>query len=138
MSARFRTLVCAMTTAAFLTACESTTAPPGETIAVCDVHGGMGSIIPIRSSQLTDYLKRGDYPTTLLVSKTNATVGDSIHFSRIGDALAVARAGRLGAQKRRPRRAESPSASTPASIKAPTMEPISPLSTSGPSSSMSH
>jgi hypothetical protein len=75
--------------------CESVTAPTGDTVSLCHLDGGVGSLVHVRTSQLASHLKHGDYVSTLIVSKASAPTNDGIHFTRIGDALAVARAERL-------------------------------------------
>jgi len=79
---------------ALVVACSETTSPTGESLTVCQMKGPFGTMVDIRASQLADHLARGDYVARLLVSK-GATSGDGIHFSRITDALAAARTGRL-------------------------------------------
>jgi hypothetical protein len=95
MPIRSRTLI-SVTAAAFaLTACESATEPAADTISVCLPAASTGTISRIRISQLAEFKQRGAYVANLTVSKRTLANGDSIHFTRIGDALAVARAGRL-------------------------------------------
>ncbi|MEP7067241.1 MAG: hypothetical protein ABI889_14500 [Gemmatimonadota bacterium] len=95
MPIRSRTLI-SVTVAAFaITACESATGPEADTISVCLPNGSAGTLSRIRTSQLADYKRHGAYVANLVVSKKPVANDDSIHFTRIGDALAVARAGRL-------------------------------------------
>ena len=71
-----------------------------------------GSVIAIPRSQLAMDLRQGDYVTTLVVGHTAADPNDSVHFRRIGDAIAAARAGTAGAGRTPSRRpAGSPSTS---------------------------
>lgn len=56
-------------------------------------HGG--AILEVGAAALAAHLAHGDYVTTLLVSHDGGATGDGVHFSRITDALAAARAGRL-------------------------------------------
>ena len=64
-------------------------------VSVCHRSGSSGSVIDIPRSQLAMHLRQGDYVTTLVVGRTPADANDSVHFRRIGDAIAAARAGRL-------------------------------------------
>lgn len=77
---------------ALVVACTDATSPTSLT--VCEMMGRTGMMVNIRESQLEEHIARGDYVTKLLVSK-GGTTGDGIHFSRITDALAAARAGRI-------------------------------------------
>ncbi|HUQ19336.1 MAG TPA: hypothetical protein VM099_06950, partial [Gemmatimonadaceae bacterium] len=79
---------------AVVVACNETTSPTGESLTICQMMGPTGMMVNIRESQLEEHLARGDYVTSLSVSK-GSTSGDGIHFSRITDALAAARAGRM-------------------------------------------
>lgn len=79
-----------------VTACtESAIAPTGETLSVCHVSGTAGTLTDIRASELKDHLDHRDYVAGLTVKKGSALNGDGIHFARISDALASARAGRM-------------------------------------------
>ena len=71
------------------------TAPTGEQISICHTTGGASAIRIIRTSELPEHFSHGDYVTQLLVNASAVTVGDSIHFRRIGDAIASARAIRI-------------------------------------------
>ena len=95
MPVRFRSLVAATSAAVLISACENVTAPTGAAVSVCHVTGAVGSIVAIHASQLADHLRQGDYVAHLFVSKQSAVTNDSIHFTRISDALLFARAGRL-------------------------------------------
>jgi hypothetical protein len=64
-------------------------------VSVCHRSGSSGSVVAIPRSQLAIHLSQGDYVTTLVVGRTSADPNDSVHFRRIGDAIAAARAGRL-------------------------------------------
>lgn len=66
----------------------------GPRVSVCHFAGSTGALGAIFLSDLADHKSHGDYVTSLEVNKTGPS-GDSIHFTRIGDALAVARAGRI-------------------------------------------
>jgi hypothetical protein len=82
--------------AALLISCsDSVTAPSGEALSVCHVSGSTGTLVDIRTSELPTHKSHGDYVARLIVDKNNASINDSIHFTRITDALAVARARRL-------------------------------------------
>jgi hypothetical protein len=62
---------------------------------VCHRPDDGGAILQVGAPALGAHLAHGDYVTTLLVSHDGATTGDGVHFGRITDALAAARAGRL-------------------------------------------
>ena len=78
-----------------LSACSETSAPTGESLSVCHVSGATGTLIEIRKSELDEYQARGDYVARLTVQKSSGSNGDGIHFARITDALASARADRM-------------------------------------------
>ena len=88
------TLVLAL--AAGLTACGSSDsiAPSGPRLSVCHIQGSVGVVTDIFTSELAEHKAHGDYVAGLEVSPSS-TPGDSIHFIRITDALATARAGRI-------------------------------------------
>ena len=79
-----------------LAACDPDGAngPSGPSISVCHVEGTAGTITPVLLSNLSDHKAHGDYVTELEVDRL-AAPGDSIHFSRVTDAVAAARAGRI-------------------------------------------
>ena len=62
---------------------------------MCHLTGATGSVLAVSSSDLASHRLHGDYLVRLIVDGTSAPSSDSIHFSRIGDAIAAARAGRL-------------------------------------------
>jgi hypothetical protein len=68
--------------------------PTGPQVSVCHVAGSVGTVTDIFLSELASHKSHGDYVTSLEVDPKN-TSADSIHFSRITDALAVARDGRI-------------------------------------------
>lgn len=70
-------------------------APGVGKVDVCHRPDGGGAILEVGAPALPAHLAHGDYLTTLLVSHDGATTGDGVHFGRITDALAAARAGRL-------------------------------------------
>ena len=74
---------------------EGTTEPTGEILSVCHGTGATAALQDIHTSELASRLQQGDYVARLVVNKASTRAGDSIHFTRIGDALAVARAGRI-------------------------------------------
>ena len=78
-------------------ACEGADpiAPTGEELSICHGSGAGASLIQIRASELSEHRAHGDYVARLLVDRGSPAVGDSIHFTRIGDAIASARATRL-------------------------------------------
>ncbi len=63
-------------------------------LSVCHVSGGTGTIMEIQLTDLPEHKSHGDYATTLVVDRLS-TVGDSIHFTRVTDAVNVARDGRI-------------------------------------------
>ena len=63
--------------------------------AVCHRAGTSGTITRVTASELAAHRQHGDYFTTLYVSHDATRPDDGAHFRRIGDALEVARAGRL-------------------------------------------
>ncbi|MGK2934955.1 MAG: hypothetical protein ACSLFE_06880 [Gemmatimonadaceae bacterium] len=67
----------------------------GPLVSVCHATGGVGAIASVYASDLPVHFAHGDYVAELLVDKAAETVGDSIHFRRIGDAIAAARASRI-------------------------------------------
>ena len=69
-------------------------APSGPKVSVCHTEAAVSSIGEIFLSELPEHRRNGDYVARLEVSRTTVA-GDSIHFARITDALAAARAGRL-------------------------------------------
>jgi hypothetical protein len=95
MSLRSRVIIPALGATLFVTACDSATGPRGDELSLCHVAGGTGTIIPILESELASHLRHGDYVAHLFVSKQTLSANDSTHFTRIGDALSFARAGRL-------------------------------------------
>lgn len=70
-------------------------APGVGVVDVCHRPDGGGAILEVGTPSLAAHLAHGDYVTTLLVSHDGVTTGDGVHFGRITDALAAARAGRL-------------------------------------------
>lgn len=95
-ASRLQTLVVAIVVATLAWGCSSdrVIAPSGPKVSVCHFDRSVGSIAEIFSSELPDHKKHGDYVAQLDVDKS-ATAGDSIHFRRMTDALAVARAVRI-------------------------------------------
>ncbi len=61
---------------------------------MCHMQGSTGTIADVFLSELAAHKAHGDYVTALDVDKLNKA-GDSIHFTRIADALAAACAVRL-------------------------------------------
>lgn len=83
------------TLCALMSACsENTVAPTGEAMSICHTSGTTGTLMDIQASQLPEHIAHGDYVARLTVRKTGAN-GDGIHFGRITDAIASARAGRV-------------------------------------------
>lgn len=74
---------------------DAASAPGVGKVDVCHRPYGGGAILQVGAPALPAHIAHGDYVTTLLVSHGGATAGDGVHFGRITDALAAARAGRL-------------------------------------------
>jgi hypothetical protein len=64
-------------------------------VSVCDRSRSAGVIVDVARSDLAAHQSHGDYVTSLVVAQNADQPDDGVHFRRIGDALAVARAGRL-------------------------------------------
>ena len=88
-----------MASIAVVSCSDSPSAPDivgtGEILSVCHVSASAGRVIQIFSSDLAMPRSHGDYRARLIVEKDSKAVGDSIHFTRIGDAIAAARAFRI-------------------------------------------
>lgn len=68
--------------------------PFGPKVSVCHIAGSYTSVAEIFLSELAGHQSHGDYIARLEVDRL-ATPGDGIHFTRVTDALAFARAGRI-------------------------------------------
>lgn len=66
-----------------------------SSIAVCHRTGSSGEVVNVSREQLSSRLSQGDYLTHLFVTHDIDQPSDGIHFHRINDAIAAARAGRL-------------------------------------------
>src|SRR5258708_39937731 len=66
----------------------------GEQITVCHQPSSAPTLVEIPASELLAHWADGDYVAQLIVDK-NGRAGDGIHFRRITDALASARALRI-------------------------------------------
>lgn len=66
----------------------------GLRVSVCHMEGSIGTTTEIHVSDLAVHKSHGDYVALLDVDKLGRA-GDSIHFTRVTDALASARAGRI-------------------------------------------
>jgi hypothetical protein len=62
---------------------------------VCHMTDEDPRIIEISTAALTAHLNHGDHIAQFIVDKTRDDLGDGIHFDRIGDAIAAARAVRM-------------------------------------------
>jgi hypothetical protein len=95
------TVLCGTVSAALVAlACrEVPLEPQGPALAICHMTEVGGAIAEIPARALGGHKAHGDYVTRLIVDPASLDVGDSIHFSRITDALAVARAGRMARQE---------------------------------------
>ena len=74
---------------------DKPSAPQGAAVDLCHLTGTAGAIISVAASEVTAHRSHGDYLTSLTVNQDPAMATDSQHFRRIGDAVAVARTGRL-------------------------------------------
>ncbi len=74
---------------------QQPTGPTGDQLSICHISAGVGAIRTIRASEMAEHAGHGDYVAELLVNKAAKITGDSVHFIRIGDAIASARAIRL-------------------------------------------
>ncbi len=66
-----------------------------DRVALCHKPGQSPGIIEVAGAALRAHLGHGDYVTTLLVNHDEPATDDGVHFRRIADAIATARAGRL-------------------------------------------
>lgn len=73
---------------------DSIEGPDGPSVSICHIDGSVGSLRSVLTSALREHLVHGDYVARLEVGPSGG-VGDSVHFRRITDALAAARAVRL-------------------------------------------
>ncbi|MGH9423235.1 MAG: hypothetical protein ACRD3J_24885, partial [Thermoanaerobaculia bacterium] len=73
---------------------DSVNGPPVAKITVCHVSGTIGTLIQVDPGELAVHKSQGDYVAVLSVDPKN-TPGDSIHFTRITDAVNAVRAGRI-------------------------------------------
>lgn len=79
----------------FLVACEpDATNPTGFRVSVCHKDGTAAALAEIPLADLAAHKSHGDYVAQLVVDRAGGT-GDSIHFTRVTDAVEVARAGRI-------------------------------------------
>ena len=88
---------------------DAPTAAPEVQVAVCHGTGTSGTIVNVPLSEVVQRRGQGDYLVSFVVSKQAGLPQDGAHFSRIADALAAARAGRLA-------RGETQSAACPITI----------------------
>lgn len=66
-----------------------------SSVSVCHMSAGAGTVMSIPGPALAGHMRHGDYVAELLVDKATTSAGDAIHFTRIGDAIAAARATRI-------------------------------------------
>ena len=66
-----------------------------DKVMVCHMSGQSAHIIEISPAARDAHMAHGDHIARFVVDKSNAGVGDGIHFGRIGDAIAAARAVRV-------------------------------------------
>ncbi|MDQ6888077.1 MAG: hypothetical protein M3068_12430 [Gemmatimonadota bacterium] len=69
--------------------------PTGDRLSVCHLSGSSRSLVQMYASELPVHWQPGDYVAGLVVDRQSTQVGDGIHYSRIGDAVAAARALRV-------------------------------------------
>jgi len=67
---------------------------------VCHMTDEDPRIIEISTAALEAHVKHGDHIAQFVVDKTSNDLGDGIHFNRIGDAIAAARAVRIARSER--------------------------------------
>lgn len=91
---RLLTRALAFGLAVMVVACDPDVSnPTGPLVSVCHIEGSVGSVTDILLTKLPEHRRHGDYLTLLEVDKAGPK-GDSIHFTRVTDALAAASAGR--------------------------------------------
>jgi hypothetical protein len=99
MNRRGQIVAACLASIAVVSCSDSPSAPDivgsGEILSVCHVSRGAGSVIQIHASDLAMHRSHGDYRARLIVEKDSKVLRDSIHFTRIGDAIAAARAFRI-------------------------------------------
>ena len=66
-----------------------------EKVAICHFSGEGARIVSVALPALDAHVEHDDYVAGLVVDKRYVGVADGIHFGRIGDAIAAARASRL-------------------------------------------
>src|ERR1051325_11756997 len=71
---------------------KSVVAPPDETVKMCRTAAGSATIVDVPVSDVASRAAQGDYVASLVVDAASTRVGDSVHFKRITDAVAVVRA----------------------------------------------
>jgi hypothetical protein len=72
-----------------------TRAVPNDKVMVCHMTDDAPRIIEISTAALTAHVNHGDHIAQFVVDKASNDLGDGIHFGRIGDAIAAARAVRI-------------------------------------------
>jgi len=89
----------ALAVASLASACSTDSAiePTGPKVTVChrNGNGSVWSLADIFLSDLPEHKGHGDYVARLEVDRAGAPADDGFHFTRITDALAAARAGRI-------------------------------------------
>jgi hypothetical protein len=80
---------------ALLSSCSDSITRVQESVSVCHMSGVTGNVIDIEASELVEHSAHGDYVASLTVRRASGKNGDGIHFARITDAIASARAGRM-------------------------------------------
>ncbi|GEM_PF-625773 len=66
-----------------------------DKVMVCHMSGQSAHIIEISPAARDAHMSHGDHIARFVVDRSNGDVGDGIHFRRIGDAIAAARAVRV-------------------------------------------
>jgi len=88
-------LLVVLAAVAAVSACSNdntSVAAPDETVKMCRSAGAAGTIVDVPVSDVVARKAQGDYVVSLVVDPASTRVGDSVHFRRITDAVAVVRA----------------------------------------------
>jgi hypothetical protein len=105
-------------------------------VVICHQTESDARILEISTAALSAHTAHGDYIARFVVDPQKTAVGDGIHFARISDALAAARALRIARGELREAAAGSRSWLRPALFEAAWMPPPVPRSSNSRCSSM--